>query len=747
MQKSINALPKGFKLNIYEIEEELGSGGFGITYKAYDPRLQTYVAIKEFLPANCAVRESDTISVAPRSGAVKQDYQYGLKMFLREAQTLARFRHERIIRVIQFLEANNTAYLVMEYEHGASLAAKIRDTNNSTGENWVRSLLVEAVKGLAVVHDASILHRDIKPSNIYIRQDGSPVLLDFGSARYAFCGQTMSLTSIVSPGYAPFEQYLSDGDQGPWTDFYGLGATLYWVISGNKPTDATARMAAVANGREDPNVPLSRCADATYSQELLECIDWMLEPNIENRPQTAESIMHRVRSMSLPDASVVTIPDSINPVATVIPVEKNRRLLFGFMGLGLLVAVASYLALQQDSNSDSKSEPNSIAYQDSTARPQNGNNLPFLEPVVEIPAPDLRANSQTIVDPSNASSKQSGSGQVDQLLQAGDLAFLGYRLTSPSRDSAIFYYRKALELAPNNDRAIAGLDRVITTYVSMAEQAQAQGAAGKANQYLELASSVDPKHPDILAAKRRMALGDDQPILNKRFETERSNSIEPFDTTPGSDSLAIAENVYSNSSEASSTGRATRQNRIDEFLRAGDLALVDYRLTTPSQGSAVYYYTEVLRLSPNNQQAVDGLNKVISRYLLLAEQQWGRGNVGKARQYLARAASVNPNHPEIVAARARMVLTEPLSTGGKDRVQSAKRIKTAPIYKYPNVRAAKVGYRNGEISKTEYATIREVLANRYKQKILSLKQLYRDGKLTKRQYKSEVRAAKIAYKG
>ena len=746
MQKSINALPKGFKLSTYEIEEELGSGGFGITYKAYDPQLQTYVAIKEFLPAHWAVRESDTISVAPRSGAVERDYQYGLKMFLREAQTLARFRHERIIRVIQFLQANNTAYLVMEYEHGASLAAKIQDENHSTGENWIRSLLVESVKGLAVVHEASILHRDIKPSNIYIREDDSPVLLDFGSARYALCGQTMSLTSIVSPGYAPFEQYLSDGDQGPWTDFYGLGATLYWVITGNKPTDATARMAAVAEGREDPNVPLSHCAEATYSQALLECIDWMLEPNTENRPQTAQSIMHRVQGMSQPGMSTVSVPVSIDPVATTTPAGRNRRMLFGILGLGLLVVAASYVAFEHDSDSESSVKPYSIAGQDSSASTQGRDSLPFLETEVEMPAPDIRAQSQTFVEQPRGTTKQSGTGQVDRLLQAGDLAFLGYRLTSPAHDSAVYFYQEALELAPDNDRAIAGLDRVIATYVSMAEQAQAQGAVEKANQYLELASSVDPKHPEILAAKRRRALEQEQPISADRFEVGRSSLMDPVETKPGPDSVSLSEKVYSAPSGSSWMDENSRRNSIDEFLRAGDLALVDYRLTTPSQDSAAYYYTEVLKLSPKNQRAVDGLNKVIARYLLLAEQQWDKGNVGKARQYLARAASVNPKHPEIVAARARMVLTYG-SPGRRNHTDRSSPGKSGLTSRFPNVRAAKTGYNNGQISKTEYAKIREVLANRYKQRIQSLKQLYRQGKLTKRQYKSGVREAKSAYKG
>lgn len=216
-----NALHTGHKLHWYEIVSILGQGGFGITYLANDPNLDLLVAIKEFLPMELAVRESDS-SLHPVSDGHSDTYGWGLDRFLSEAQTLARFRHPNIVRVLSVFEANNTAYMVMEYEQGKSLedALKFRRIE---GEEQLLGLLFPLLDGLELVHAAGFIHRDIKPDNIYMREDGVPVLLDFGSARQALGVATRTLTTLVSPGYAPFEQYNATRDsdrQGPWTDLF-----------------------------------------------------------------------------------------------------------------------------------------------------------------------------------------------------------------------------------------------------------------------------------------------------------------------------------------------------------------------------------------------------------------------------------------------------------------------------------------------------------------------------------------------
>ena len=154
----------------------------------------------------------------------------GLTRFISEAQTLARFEHPNIVRVLSVFEGNITGYMIMPYEQGQTLK-HILSTERTLEETALLKIMIPILGGLEQVHSAHFIHRDIKPDNIFIRHDGNPVLLDFGSARQALGEEIKTLTSLVSPGYAPFEQYYSKSDeQGPWTDIYGLGATLYRAI-------------------------------------------------------------------------------------------------------------------------------------------------------------------------------------------------------------------------------------------------------------------------------------------------------------------------------------------------------------------------------------------------------------------------------------------------------------------------------------------------------------------------------------
>jgi serine/threonine protein kinase/HAMP domain-containing protein len=272
------ALPLGFKLHEYRIDSILGQGGFGITYLATDVHLNAKVAIKEYLPEDFAARASDK-SVSPRRAEDREFYQHALDCFLIEARTLATFRHPNIVRVARFFEANDTAYMVLEYERGKSLKSWWR-THADISEQELLALLLPLLDGLSVVHETGYLHRDIKPDNIYVRQDdGSLVLLDFGAARQTVVGATDGMSSVVTPGYGPIEQH-ENGNQGPWTDIYALGATLYTMISGKKPPPSPERM--VSN---DPMPPAETLGKGRFSPEFLRAIDWALKPLVEDRPQ------------------------------------------------------------------------------------------------------------------------------------------------------------------------------------------------------------------------------------------------------------------------------------------------------------------------------------------------------------------------------------------------------------------------------------------------------------------------------
>ena len=288
-----HTLSSGTRIDCYEIGRVLGVGGFGITYKGYDHTLSRDVAIKEYLPSGVALRAGDGITVAPKSDQDQDFYTYGLDRFLEEARTLAKFHEQSIVRVTRFLEGNGTAYLVMDYEQGQPLNTYLK-ANGTMSEANILSILMPLLSGLMEVHSKGYLHRDIKPGNIYLRQDGSPVLLDFGAARQSMGSQTQNVTSMVTPGYAPIEQYNTTGKQGPWTDFYGLGATMYRCVSGNSPVGAPDRIMALQAGEPDPLKPAVEVGEGRYSNQLLMVIDWMLRPNIADRPQTVNDIRERL---------------------------------------------------------------------------------------------------------------------------------------------------------------------------------------------------------------------------------------------------------------------------------------------------------------------------------------------------------------------------------------------------------------------------------------------------------------------
>ncbi len=281
-----NALKPGHRLLWYRIDRILGQGGFGITYLGTDTNLDQRVAIKEYLPMELAVREGDH-SVHPASQAQEDGFTWGLDRFLSEARTLAKFDHPSIVRVLSVFEEHNTAYMVMRFEEGRSLQEIIAREQLSEGQ--LTDIAGALLQGLAIVHAAGFIHRDIKPANIYIRADGTPVLLDFGSARQSVGAQTRTLTSLVSPGFAPFEQYYAKSDQqGPWTDLYGLGATLYRSVTGKPPADALARGEALLKKQADTLEPAAVLAAPGYSPGFLAAIDKALRFAVDERPQNAQ---------------------------------------------------------------------------------------------------------------------------------------------------------------------------------------------------------------------------------------------------------------------------------------------------------------------------------------------------------------------------------------------------------------------------------------------------------------------------
>ena len=244
MEENLYCLRKGTRLiGRYTIEGVLGQGGFGITYLGMDELHKKKVAIKEFFPQGIVTRNieyEDTVTVT--LVGEKENYDKGKERFLKEAQTMAMFSKDKgIVKVLDFFEINNTAYIVMEYLEGVTLKQYLRENKRIAAEDLVE-LLVPLIEALDEIHSQGLIHRDISPDNIMVLPDGRIKLMDFGAARdYTEFGEK-SLSIVLKPGYAPPEQYQTHGVQGPWTDIYALCATMYKCITGENPPDAIERV-------------------------------------------------------------------------------------------------------------------------------------------------------------------------------------------------------------------------------------------------------------------------------------------------------------------------------------------------------------------------------------------------------------------------------------------------------------------------------------------------------------------------
>lgn len=280
-----NALPADYVLGRYTIRSVLGAGGFGITYRATYADTGEAVAIKEYLPSGISARGGDGVSVHPISADEKDAFDYGLERFRREAQTLARFHHPAIVSVLGFFEANGTAYTVMGYERGESLAG-ILGRYRRLEQSELDEILFPLLDGLETVHRAGVFHRDIKPENIFIRIDGTPVLLDFGAARQDLGERSHAVKVVVSPPYAPVEQYASDGNVGPWTDIYALAITLYVAATGQMPAAATKRGHAALRQAPDPLVPIDQLVGSRFQTAFVRAVEHGMALREDARPRS-----------------------------------------------------------------------------------------------------------------------------------------------------------------------------------------------------------------------------------------------------------------------------------------------------------------------------------------------------------------------------------------------------------------------------------------------------------------------------
>src|SRR5215216_967383 len=317
-------LPAGTRLRNYELLSVLGHGGFGITYYAKDTTLGREVAVKEYLPTTLALRENGS-TVVPRSTQFAEDFIWGRERFLEEARILATLEGApAVVRVYDFLEANGTAYMIMGLARGDTLEQRLK-RDGKIAPATVQRMLDRLLDGLDAVHKTGFLHRDVKPANIILNAKNNPTLIDFGASRASMADRTAAMTAIFTPRYAAAEQLTSD-KQGPWTDIYGLSATLYHAITGKPPPSSLER------ALNDAYEPLAKLSPEGYSPGILQGIDVGLTVRAKDRPQSIaewRDVLSGVSSEPVSDETVFERPKPRpKPKAAPPPVPpppKNRQ--------------------------------------------------------------------------------------------------------------------------------------------------------------------------------------------------------------------------------------------------------------------------------------------------------------------------------------------------------------------------------------------------------------------------------------
>ena len=632
-----HALLSGYELHWFRIEQVLGQGAFGITYLAHDVNLDRQIAIKEYMPSQLSTRDED-LSVHPLSVEHADDFKWGLERFISEARTLTKFEHPNLVRVYNVFEANNTAYMVMNYEVGKSLKEMLRG-RRTLNESELTRIMLPLMSGLELMHKKGFIHRDIKPGNIFIRMDGSPVLLDFGSARQTRGrDEPQTLTNFVSPGYAPIEQYASKSDrQGPWTDIYGLGATLYKAMTGNMPVAAIDRGETLVNDLEDEFQGVTKLLAGKYSSTFLKAVDHALAFKAQDRPQ---SMSEWRAEFDIESEDTEILP--ANSAAAQHAYEATIKMEIPSAGHGY-ETTAKYEKTAQ--MSELPTEAVTVTRESETA-------------IIDIASGGAEAgetgkDSDTLALTSvmTASVTSSVPGQSRQLLLITGITIVSVILFAVTAD--------LINQDTSDKRKITGAE-VVQESMSVPRQE----TVATPPVYRE------PKIETVI------------PTPEADASTASSATPQPAETTNVTESKPAVKVAVA---KPAKPAKPTRKQRIARLLSEADSDLKAMKLTKPVDDNAYDKYKQVLSMDRNNSRAKQGIRTVADKYVQLAYASMDANNLTRARYYLKKATEVLPGAQNTINARIALQEKVEGRPGTKQQVAqtATPEVSTPPVTAAP----------------------------------------------------------------
>jgi len=695
-----DVLPQGFTLHWYEVESVLGRGAFGVTYLARDKNLDQLVAIKEYFPNEFSTRESG-YTVHPITSKSKEMYEWGLNRFIREARTLAKFKHPNIVRVLSVFENNNTAYMVMEYERGNELSRLFKAKENLT-EQELLDIFLPVMEGLKLVHDAGFIHRDIKPSNIYIREDGSPVLIDFGSARQVTGTPTRALTSLVTYGYAPFEQYNESEDkQGPWSDIYALGACLFFGLTREIPIEALARGSSMLSTGVDPYQPLSVTLVGKYPASFLRTIDHALSFHVDKRPQDvmvwAGMLSGKIDVPELSADMQKSRYDARGKDATVIHVKKPEP------------------STQSQEQSQKKITPQS------SKRTVNIRLISMLLIIVIV-----FATGTTLLFMSEKQGvEQKAASKIDILLAQANQAYLAGNDIKPEDSNALQFYLQLLMLEPAHEQANLGVKNIIQRVgdsiqsdlvnghfdiageklqqllaarpgskklIQLQNEVDAAQIAysrqlqllAQADNYLEENNFLSPIGNNALSTLRRvLELDPGNKGAIQRIEMIASHYVKQTEKEIMAGKFSAAHksirtiklvddmhpDIESLNRMLARAKQENKQEQLDRFLWLAKKAIEENRLLDPPQKNALYLYQNTLKLDSGNRKAKKGIETVKAKLKIKLDDYLEKQNYSKAESLVALIEKTLPGSNFTKSIRAEWNNKKPALKPNKPAVQ------------------------------------------------------------------------------